>query len=267
MPDAAASACVLQLTDLHLYAEPGTALLGLDTRRSFEAVLARATADFPAADLCLLSGDLSEDGSAAAYRYLAERMAGQPWPSRWLPGNHDDGSTLAAALAGRPEGERQLRVGTWQLLLLDSSVPGQAGGALGAAQRAWLAEALVAAGTAPVLVALHHHPVPCGTAWIDAQCIADAEAFWTLLAGHPQVRAVLCGHIHQAFDRLHRGVRVLASPSTCLQFEPGSPTFRLATSGPGYRWLRLHADGGLDTGVVCLPAAGFAADYANREGY
>ncbi|MDB4542942.1 phosphodiesterase, partial [bacterium] len=63
------------------------------------------------------------------------------------------------------------------------------------------------------------------------------------------VRGVLWGHVHQEVDRLHNDVRLLASPSTCVQFAPGSPGFRADDQAPGYRWLDLHEDGTIATAV------------------
>jgi Icc protein len=44
----------------------------------------------------------------------------------------------------------------------------------------------------------------------------------------------------------------MASPSTCIQFLPGSDGFAVDTTAPGYRWLSLHADGRIETGVQRL---------------
>ncbi|MOA49871.1 3',5'-cyclic adenosine monophosphate phosphodiesterase CpdA [compost metagenome] len=78
----------------------------------------------------------------------------------------------------------------------------------------------------------------------------------------PQVKAMLWGHIHQEFDQLREQVRLLASPSTCVQFAPGSEEFQVDRSAPGYRWLRLHADGLLETGVSRVTGIDFEIDYS-----
>ena len=57
-------------------------------------------------------------------------------------------------------------------------------------------------------------------------------------------------------------LRLLASPSTCVQFAPGSEEFQVDRSAPGYRWLRLHADGRLDTGVSRVTGIHFEVDYS-----
>ena len=46
------------------------------------------------------------------------------------------------------------------------------------------------------------------------------------------------------------GIRMLTTPSTCVQFAPGSEDFALDDLSPGYRSLRLYADGSVQTEVV-----------------
>jgi Icc protein len=118
-----------------------------------------------------------------------------------------------------------------------------------------------------VLIVLHHPPVDCGSQWLDAQQLSDGERFWAILAQHPNVKAVVCGHIHQEMDCRQQGVRLLASPSTCVQFAPQSRHFKIDAQAPGYRWLTLQPDGTLTTGVVRLPAGSFPARTHDRDGY
>lgn len=70
------------------------------------------------------------------------------------------------------------------------------------------------------------------------------------------------GHIHQEFDQQRGNLRLLASPSTCVQFAPGSEEFQVSSEAPGYRWLRLYADGTLDTGVSRVTGITFEIDYS-----
>jgi Icc protein len=65
---------------------------------------------------------------------------------------------------------------------------------------------------------------------------------------------------------MRNGVRLLGSPSTCVQFAPGSEHFKVGDQAPGYRWLRLHPDGGLETGVSRVADIAFDIDY-NVRGY
>ena len=42
-----------------------------------------------------------------------------------------------------------------------------------------------------------------------------------------RVRATVFGHVHQEYDDDYEGIRILATPSTCRQFKPGSERFTL----------------------------------------
>jgi len=260
---------LLQLTDLHLCESAQASLLGVPVESSFRAVLAQACQDFPDANACVLTGDLSDDGSEAAYQRLAAHTQSLPWPVMWLPGNHDDAATLqrVAAHQGEWGAVRCFAAGVWRVILLDSSVPGEVGGALGEAEYRWLELALMDSHDCPVLVVMHHPACDSGTRWIDGQQLADGERFWRVLARYPNVRALLCGHIHQDIDRMVNGLRWLASPSTCVQFMPGAGVFQLDTASPGYRWLVLKPDGSLDSGVHRLPAGAFPVSGNHGEAY
>jgi len=63
------------------------------------------------------------------------------------------------------------------------------------------------------------------------------------------VCAVLWGHVHQAFEGERRGVRLLATPSTCAQFLPESDDFAVDHRPPAYRLLELRADGTMATAL------------------
>lgn len=244
---------LVQLTDPHLLADPAGRLNGWRVAAAFDAVAAAARTRFPGPDALLLTGDLVHDESEAGYRWLASRLRG--WaPVLAIPGNHDDPATLTKAL--RPDaGVGETRLGGWRLHLLDSRMPGRDDGRVGPAQRARL-EAALAVTDDPALVVVHHPPVAVGTAWIDALGLTDGEALRALLRQRPAVRGVAAGHVHQAVDRRVDGWRLLTTPATCRQFRPGSRDFAEdRRRAPGYRMLRLHADGRLTSRVFRIPAA------------
>jgi Icc protein len=56
--------------------------------------------------------------------------------------------------------------------------------------------------------------------------------------------------VHQSHDSRRKGVRLLATPSTCAQFLPGSEKFAVDPAPPAYRRLILRIDGAIDTEVV-----------------
>ncbi|PNA01656.1 MULTISPECIES: 3',5'-cyclic-AMP phosphodiesterase [unclassified Pseudomonas] len=238
---------VVQLTDAHLFADPAGTLLGLNTRASLGHVVGQVRREQPRIDLLLCTGDLSQDASKASYAAFREMTAVFGAPSRWLPGNHDEAQVM---LAVAPELVQAVTdIGQWRIVMLDSAVVGATFGLLADDQLAMLDKALDDAGERHCLVCCHHQPVDIGCAWIKPIGLRNADALLLCIKRYPQVKALLWGHIHQEWDELHDGVRYLATPSTCIQFAPRSEDFKVSEEQPGYRWLRLHDDGRLETGV------------------
>lgn len=248
----AGSLRIVQFTDTHLHRDPEKRLLGVQTQHSFEHCLRLARARHWPPDLILLSGDLVHDGSDAGYRRLNAAVCDLGVPVMALPGNHDDPDRLARHLHVLDQGV--LRADRWQVIALDSSVPDSDAGQLADSELRRLRDLLDQAPQSFSLITLHHHPVAIGSAWMDRIGLRNADALFDLLTEYPGARALLCGHVHQEWDRDQRGVRVLTSPSTCVQFAPRSEDFGVDPRPPGYRWLELHADGRIDTGVERLAA-------------
>ena len=97
--------------------------------------------------------------------------------------------------------------------------------------------------------------------------VDNASAFFDTMDRYANVRAVVWGHVHQTFEQKRNDVQLLSSPSTCVQFLPGSEEFAVdMAASPGYRWLELSADGGFKTGVERLPAIPGRIDLS-RRGY
>ena len=269
MPSASShssSVVVVQLTDSHLFGNAEACLMGMNTRVSLMATVDLVLSEQPQIDLVIASGDLSQDGSVESYqafRELSERIVA---PKRWLPGNHDELPQMAFAAQKSDFLDPVIDVGNWRMTLLDSAVPGSVPGYLEDKQLQLLAQALSEAPDRHHLICLHHHPVPIGCAWMEPIGLKNPDALFAVLDRFPQVRAVLWGHVHQEIDQARNGVRLLASPSTCIQFVPGSDDFKVDTTAPGYRWLRLHDDGTLETGVSRVHAVDFAID-PNGGGY
>lgn len=256
------SVLLVQLSDSHLFAEENGKLLGMNTHDSLQRVIDKVREEQPQIDLMLASGDLSQDGSIASYqtfRQLTEALAGQ---ARWFPGNHDEVPAMREACNGSNLLEPILDLGNWRITLLDSSIPGAVPGFFGDDQLRLLEQSLSEAPDRHHLVCFHHHPVSIGCNWMEPIGIRNPGALFAVLERFPQVKAVLWGHIHQEFDQQRAGIRLLASPSTCVQFAPGSEEFQVDTTAPGYRWLRLYDDGQLETGVSRVTGIHFEVDYS-----
>ena len=255
---------LVQISDSHLFADREAELLGINTDASLAAVL-QLLDGRPRPALLLATGDNSQDGSVAAYRRFLEQVQGRGERFVWLPGNHDLPDVMAAL---SPAGTlvKSLDLGAWRLLLLDSTLPATVAGHLAEAEFDFIERSLRSAPQRPTLLAVHHPPCALGCAWLDDQGIDNGARLLALLADHPQVRLLLCGHIHQQQARQFGPLWLLSVPSTCVQFRPDSDDFAIDSLAPGLRWLRLHDDGRFETGIERVAAGLFTADHSS-SGY
>jgi len=242
---------LLQITDTHLFADRAGRLKGIDTTAALNAVIDTCHQRHPVPELVLLTGDLSHDGSAASYRRVAEAAAALDAPVLAIPGNHDDPAVMRQSGLGR---ERYRLMPGWQIIMLDSTVTDEEQGRLAEDELAFLDDRLSRHPDRHALIALHHHPVPVGSRWLDAIGLENGHALFGITRRHPQVRVLVFGHIHQAFDKKRDGIRLLGTPASCVQFRPRADDFSLDALPPGYRLLELSADGAIATEVVRLPA-------------
>jgi len=245
---------LLQFSDPHLSSRADAVLRGVNTRSSLEAVLRHARAQHSAIDAVLVTGDLVND-DAGGYDGVRELFGSFGKPVYCLPGNHDDPVAMAQELRAAPfQVGGHADLGAWRIVMLDSCVPGQAHGRLGAAELRRLGAALDSAGERHVLICLHHHPVRLGSRWLDSVCLQNAEEFFAITDRCATVRAMAWGHVHQQFESRRKGVRLLSVPSTCAQFLPHADQFALDPSPPGYRRMTLCEDGSIDTEVLRVAA-------------
>ncbi len=244
------SLLIAQITDIHLFARTESNLLGVQTSESFQAVLEQVSTLEQRPDLLMLTGDVSQDGTVMSYKILERMLQPLNIPTCWVPGNHDCPTTMQKLLARSPFlPEKSLRLGTWKLLLLDSSVPECVHGYLAPERLDWLDQELQRSPDTPTLIAFHHPPFEIGAKWMDEIGLKNAEDLLAVCDRHPQIKLVLFGHIHQEFSRDRNGVTYLGTPSTCIQFKPNTPDFTLDERPPGFRLVSLHPDGTWETQV------------------
>jgi Icc protein len=238
---------LVQLTDPHLFASAEGKLRGVPTLPALRATLSAARGDIAGCDGILATGDLVQD-DPGGYIHFRSEFAALGKPVLCVPGNHDDLPAMRSALASAPfQLGGTFDAGAWRLVLLDSTIAGQTRGALASRELDFLDEALRTAPDRHALICLHHHPVRMQSRWLDSVGLANAEELFGVLRRHRQAKAVLFGHVHQALDVMHEGLRMLASPSTCSQFKPHSDDFAIDDAPPAWRTLALHSDGTLAT--------------------
>jgi Icc protein len=249
---------LLQLTDCHLFVSPQATIQGICTRERWLSVLAAIEPEQTRAHRLILTGDMTHDDLPETYRVIRETLA--PWwlKARFLPGNHDVREGIHEYLHDRIQrvGERVVfsePVDGWQLIGLDSHLPGQVKGELGGEQLDWLADELTRTSNRPTVLFLHHPPVDAPSPWMNAIGLTDRDALWSLLRSHAQVRLICAGHVHHESTTQRQGVTVVTTPATGVQFTPESETLVVDDLPWGYRLVELQDDGTFQTRVVRLP--------------
>jgi 3',5'-cyclic-AMP phosphodiesterase len=207
-----------QLSDMHLKAGAD----GDAPAAALEAAIERVLALDRPPDAVILSGDLVDGGGEDEYARVRDLLAALPMPRHVLVGNHDDRARLSATL-GVPMSDGLVQyvddLGPLRLVCCDTITPGTDAGEYGPERVAWLRAALEADRETPTIVAMHHPPLPIGISGLDAigLPLEDRRAIGALLAEHPQIRRVICGHVHRTVAGEVGGRPVTTCPSTYLQ--------------------------------------------------
>jgi 3',5'-cyclic AMP phosphodiesterase CpdA len=104
------------------------------------------------------------------------------------------------------------------------------------------AEQQISAARGPVVLAMHHPPVRIGHAVMDSIALANEDALTALIARHPNVIAVLTGHLHRALAATFAGVAVLGAPGIASTLCLGAgPELLLDTdAAPGFALHRVQ---------------------------
>lgn len=240
---------ILQITDCHLSGKPDARYRGEDAHHNLVAVLRRARTFEP--DLVLASGDLSEDASAASYRALQACFDLIDAPVLALPGNHDEAALLAEFFPGSPLDAPALSEhGEWRIIRLNSCLPKRPEGRLSSDTLDGLKQMLNPADRRPTLIALHHQPLAVGSAWIDRYPLLEADTLLRMVDACKAVKAVVWGHVHQAFEGRRGGTAMLAGPSSVINSVPGAHRFERDPAGPACRWVELAPHGAISTGII-----------------
>lgn len=245
---------VVQLTDPHIGARWST------VADSSLAAAVTAVGDLlgRAPDAVIVTGDIASTPTEEEYAQARAILDGLNAPLYPVPGNHDDPGALLRHF-DTPGGGASYAVtlGPVRLVALDSTRPDGDAGRLDPARLEWLETTLAADESTPTLLAMHHPPLVTGMPTMDAIGIAEGErrALEEVLARHPQVHVIACGHVHRAIAGRLGAATVLAIPSTDMQlaldFTEGE--LRFVREPPCFA-LHILADGRIVSHIHPVPA-------------
>ncbi|MCY4022039.1 MAG: metallophosphoesterase [Anaerolineaceae bacterium] len=241
----------VHLSDSHVMSDPDRK--GMERGPSLpgaEALLSEIERLPAPVDFVLHSGDVVHDPEREKeYRRALELYLRLGVPVYYLPGNHDRSLWFQRVLrnceAPGLHADQEFEAGGVQFLLLDSSIPQEEGGfgRLEPEQLAWLEERCAAPDSRPLVVALHHHPLPLAVPWRDQYGLRNGEALHEiLLLARLRLRCVLHGHIHESLLTLRDGIPYQSVRSSWFQTQtwPGQgQEFPEPLQWPGYNLVTL----------------------------
>ncbi len=215
---------IAQITDPHIRRK-GDLLhhmihTGKDLRRAVDALNVMV----PRPEFVVATGDLVERGKAREYKRLRKFLTELRMPVYLVPGNHDDRDALRDAFPDH----RYLPVKgplcyaiesqPMRLVVLDTTRRGRTpGGELDAGRLAWLDRTLAVAPATATLIAMHHPPFAVGVGPVDAHHFRGRDELARIVASHPQVGRIVCGHIHRFHESTIGGAPAVSVPSTAHQ--------------------------------------------------
>lgn len=250
---------IAQISDLHVQAAGALAYGVVDTNALVKAAIAHLNQLAPQPDLVVATGDLVQQGTLANYQQLKALLADLRAPIYLMPGNHDQGANLRQVFADHAylasdRDHLSYVVDDYpiRLIMLDNTLPGEKSGRLDHQRLAWLEAQLAAAPEAPTLIFMHHPPFATGIPWMDRRRLEGREALAALIAQHPQVERVSCGHLHRGIYRRWAGTIASTQPSLVhqgyLDLRPDVPS-QFVLEPPAYQ-LHLWESGSLVSHTV-----------------
>lgn len=208
---------IAQMTDIHIGFDPDAKPEELNRIR-FRATLDRVISGPSTPDMLVLSGDLTDRGDRDSFEKTAALLEKCSCPVLPMVGNHDTREALLHAFPDTPTSDGFIQYAVEQdglrIILLDTLEIGRHGGAFCEVRRDWLQRELTARPDTPTLIFMHHPPVVAGIGWMDP---GEGEQ-WMLnfadaIAGHHQILAIHCGHLHRPIHTSFQGVPLSVTPS------------------------------------------------------
>lgn len=264
---------LVQVTDTHVR-EPGRLAYGrVDTaqylREAVQSIL--RLKQWP--DAVVLTGDLTDFARAQEYEHLAELLSPLPMPYYLMPGNHDDCDQLRRSFPSHTYlgtcgfVQYSVAVGALQLIAIDTVVPLASAGQLCPERLQWLAHELDEHRDRPVVVAMHHPPFQTLIGHMDTKgLLVGARELEALVAKHPNIERVICGHLHRSIQVRFGGTLAATVPSTahqiCLDLAPDAAS-NWALEPPGFGLYALPTGGRLISHTVA--SGNYAGPYPFYE--
>ncbi len=220
---------IAQISDFHLKPQGALAYNVADTAASLKCAVRHINHLRPLPDVVLITGDMADDGALESYQVLRKILESLEPAFFMVPGNHDHKEHLRAVFPEHaylngfmePDGKRAVCYAVehfpLRLVGIDTVIAGEHGGGLNPGRRSWLDAVLSRKPAAPTAIFMHHPPFASGIGHMDKDVFAGREELAAIIAKHPQVERLMCGHIHRAVCRRFAGTIATVCPGIGMQ--------------------------------------------------
>lgn len=211
---------IAQISDTHI-AERGHKTLDVaPMEENLARVIDHINHLTPPPDVVLLSGDVTNDGTAAQMANAARLLANLKFPYFVIPGNHDNRKNMWSVFHGAScPSESDLFINyviedfDVRIIGVDSTKPHAGGGELCDTQLDWLETQLSEHPARPTVIFMHHPPIKCSVLETDVDGFIGAERLGELVDQYPNIERIICGHIHLTCHSRWHGSIVSTAPS------------------------------------------------------
>lgn len=236
---------ILQITDTHL--TPTTHLRGVPVYEQLEKVLHQTIEKDPSIDMVVFSGDIADEGSDEAYRWVKQRTANYVEKCIFMVGNHDKSEKIVKCLDLKHEVDIQegrvtslVEKSDFSILCLDTGE-----NRLSTPQIDYLVKYRAELPVENQLIVFTHHPVLyMGAAFMDSKYPLGNidEVVERLGQAKGQHFTFYSGHYHLDGSSTQGNITVHTTPSTMLQISREHAGFSIDTTAPGYRMIEIDND-------------------------
>ncbi|MDO6445566.1 metallophosphoesterase [Colwellia sp. 1_MG-2023] len=243
-----------QISDCHLYRDKTALHYGVNVYQNLCCVLERIK-NLASLEFIVFTGDLTQDHSNASYQNFTDAIIATNFtlPVYYLAGNHDEPILLSEYLSGSPfKSAKIVNKKHWQIQLVASKSATPSGEVSEEEVDRLLA---CVDSKKHQFIFMHHHPVDVGY-FIDKHGLTNKNQFYQALNKIESVKAVACGHVHNALalniDTNEKIIPLFTCPATSIQFDQMASTVENSGKPAGFRLFSLANDGQVTSQVVFI---------------
>jgi len=190
----------------------GTELHGINPCERLEACIASITEFHADAELCIITGDLTDRGHREAYHDFREILQQLPMPYHPLIGNHDHREIFSNVFPEVPRDEhgfvqQMLTTEQGRFLLLDTVEHKKHWGSFCQKRGIWLRDQLIKSGSEAVYLFMHHPPFNIGIPALDRISLReDSKRIQKIVSCFSNIKHLFFGHVHRTVSGSWYGI-------------------------------------------------------------